>query len=116
MALSGAVPEGERSRVADALDRLSLAPEELEARVAFEWSPGPYGDPQLRDGGDAYLEFVKDQRALGMATFELSCESEARIFFVLKKNGTLRLIVDARRANQVLRRPPRARLVSSSRL
>ena len=36
VALSGAVPEGERSRVADALARLSLAPEELEAIRASE--------------------------------------------------------------------------------
>ena len=34
VALSGAVPGGERSRVADALARLSLAPEELETRRA----------------------------------------------------------------------------------
>ena len=73
-----------------------------------------YWDPALKGDKDVYLDFVKELRARGMIEFHRSCECRAGIFFVTKKSGKLRLVVDARGANQMLRTPPCTSLASTA--
>ena len=49
-----------------------------------------------------------------MIEFRTACSGQVGCFFVKKKNGKLRLIIDARNLNRRLRRPPRTVLSSTA--
>ena len=66
----------------------------------------PYWDPILGQGGKAYEGFVEDLHESGMLAFTSQPSCAASVFFVKKKDGRLRLIVDARVANRQFSPPP----------
>eukprot|EP00972_Heterocapsa_arctica_P010942 1603627-Heterocapsa_arctica.AAC.1 len=57
---------------------------------------------------------ARDLYSQGMVAFHRSCDVQVVIFSVRKKSGALRLVVDAREANERLRRPPSTRLASTA--
>ena len=66
---------------------------------------GMYVDPVLREGQLAYSRFVSDLLHAGSMKVTLSQVVESGVFFVLKKESSLRPIWDARKANRYVRRP-----------
>ena len=73
-----------------------------------------YTDPKLKDDYSLYVQFINELKDRKMLRFGGSCKERVGVFCVAKKSGKQILIVDCRRINQRLRRPPRTRLCSSS--
>ena len=74
----------------------------------------PYWDVRLRQSPALRLKLFKDLIACGLVGLRLRLRARAALFFVAKKDGTLRMIVDAREASAMCRRPPRTALGSAS--
>ena len=66
----------------------------------------PYMDEVLRHDHQQYFTFVKDLFDRGMITFTTKPRATITPFFVAKKNGKLRLVLDCRGVNQMFRPPP----------
>ena len=82
-----------------------LSDEELEGE--FEKGvPRTYHDPVLKRDRNAHKCFIKELYECCVLKFSNWVKVEVGIFFVLKKNGKLRLILDARKSNLFFRRPP----------
>ena len=60
-----------------------------------------------------YARFVKDLLQRGLLRMSLGAKERVGVFFVKKKGGRLRLILDARRVNEWFRKPPHVALVTS---
>ena len=60
------------------------------------------------------LKLFKDLIACGLVGLRLRLRARVALFFAAKKDGTLRMIVDAREASAMCRRPPRTALGSAS--
>ena len=74
----------------------------------------PYWDPALR--GRRYRRFVKRLMTVGLVGFTSIAKGRVGLFTVGKKNGDLRLIVDARGPNIIFGPPPKVDLASSEAL
>ena len=61
----------------------------------------------------AYSKFVQRMHGVGLVDYSLHCECELDVFFVHKKSGKIRLILDCRRANARFRAPPGTELLRS---
>lgn len=66
----------------------------------------PYMDEVFRNSTSTYIEFVKDLWDRGMVSFTDRPRSTITPFFVAKKDGRLRLVLDFRAVNQMFRSPP----------
>jgi hypothetical protein len=98
--------EGQALReVRECHTRMLLSPEELEGELE-QGLAGLYHDPVLERSECKYLDFVCELFKSGIVNFNPWVKVEVGVFFVLKKNRKLRLILDARRSNQHFRRPP----------
>lgn len=113
-----ALPSAERLDLEHFKDRLFLNKEELE-----DARKGEVGDVdnvkvfwahELLNNRQKYLELVKEMYARGMIKFSRSCRTRVRVFSVNKKLGKQRLIIDCRRLNAKLRRPPKTSLASTA--
>eukprot|EP00973_Karenia_brevis_P084010 11656732-Karenia_brevis.AAC.1 len=82
-----------------------LSSEELEA-VHERGLPRTYMDPTLQHNESLYSEFIAQLFECGVISFAREVKCECGMFFVRKKNGMLRLILDARLANSFFRSPP----------
>lgn len=84
----------------DPIDKL-FSPE-----VSLDSKLKPYMDDVLRNDSRAYHDFVGDLWKRGMLKFGGDRRSTVTPFFVAKKNGKLRLVLDCRASNQFFRPPP----------
>ena len=66
----------------------------------------PYMDEVLRSSSTAYHDFVLDLWGRGMLTFGKVSKATITPFFVAKKNGRLRMVLDCRLANTFFKPPP----------
>ena len=66
----------------------------------------PYLDEVFRRDTDKYLAFINDLYDRGMIEFREHAKSIITPFFVTKKNGKLRLVLDCRASNQHFAPPP----------
>ena len=66
----------------------------------------PYMDEILQHDRQQYGTFIKDLYSKGMLTFTSAPQEIVPPFFVRKKNGKLRLILDCRAVNKRFKRPP----------
>lgn len=66
----------------------------------------PYMDDILRLDSSAYHQFIFDLWAKGMLTFGQRKSAEITPFFVSKKDGRLRLVLDCRATNSHFKSPP----------
>ena len=64
-----------------------------------------YVDPGLRSRR-RYTQFIQKLYRVGLVSFSRSCRCHVGVFAVAKKNGTQRLIIDARRVNRLFLPPP----------
>ena len=87
--------------------------EEVEAEIRASGRAGIYWDPRLKNDKEAYADFIKELHSRCMIDLQANSPlHQVGIFVVYKKDGTLRIIVDARRVNQATREPPSTRLGS----
>ena len=104
----------DQSDLVDIHSRLVLPLAELEARVDIEGKAKVYWDTTVRTDNASYVSFMKQLYSRNMICFKHNSKHNVGVFFVLKTNGKLRLIIDARAVNQILRRPHRTKLASTS--
>ena len=90
-------------------EKMVLPKEELEAVLA-EGVGKPFMDQRLKREPGLYDAFVKRMSESGLLRFGRSSKIQVAPFFVLKKNGSLRMILDCRPSNKVFRKPPHVRL------
>ena len=72
----------------------------------------PYWDPILRGNASERSRLFWRLHELGILSFRRRPRAFAGLFFVKKKDGAIRLIVDARQANRYHKRPPKTCLGS----
>eukprot|EP00971_Amphidinium_carterae_P296523 5890637-Amphidinium_carterae.2 len=111
--LENVLPLQERDRLLSGAG-LFHSPSEFHARQQREGKAKSYLDPQLREQGAFYVQFVHKLQERRMLTFRRKVSSCVGAFTVLKKSGRQRLIIDARVANQMMVRPPKTCLSSSA--
>jgi hypothetical protein len=85
--------------------KMLLTGEELEGELT-KGLPNTYHDPVLKHNRSKYKNFLKELYGCGVLKASDWVKVEVGIFFVKKKNGKLRLILDARKSNVYFRRPP----------
>jgi len=90
-----------------------LCSEEVDALYGEGGLIEPYWDARLR--GDRVLRrrFLLALKAKRLVSFRRRISSRVGIFFVDKKNGAIRMVIDARQANQLHRAPPHVALGSA---
>ena len=89
--------------------RPAHAVEELDTLLG---PAGCYHDPRLQSDVKVYAKFVRRCNSIGLVAFTTECLAELGIFFVRKKDGALRLILDCRRTNRLFLDPPSTQLVT----
>lgn len=111
--LASILPEKERTRLREFERQMLLSGEELAAVQERGFEGDLYVDPRLADDEKAYHDFVAELVESRLVSFTTTPRSQVGLFFVTKKNGKLRMIVDARRTNRLFRRPPCTQLGSA---
>eukprot|EP00959_Pyramimonas_sp_CCMP1952_P300498 6285011-Pyramimonas_sp.AAC.1 len=76
----------------------------------------PYMDAILRAQPRAYAGLVRRLHTAGMVTFSAAPREKCGLFFVRKKSGKQRMVIDCRRANCWFRRPSTVALATGSAL
>ena len=77
-----------------------LRPQEEYDALDVDVFVEPYMGPVLRGSRRKYKELVSDLDRRGLIYWSTTCRERCVIFFVKKKSGKLRLIIDAQRANR----------------
>ena len=75
--------------------------------------PEPYMDRRLGNQRKLYEGFVKDLHKRGLITWSRAPKERVAVFFVKKKTGELRMVIDARRSNRRFRPPPGVELCTA---
>ena len=73
----------------------------------------PYFDVVLKRNRRTYVKCIRQRLKLGLVRVTDICISEVGMLFVAKRDGSLRLIMDARPANSLMVKPPHTPLCSS---
>ena len=74
----------------------------------------PYFDPALKRSAKTYRHFIVDLHRRGLVTWTCRPRCQVGLFFVEKDEGRkLRLILDARPANELFVQPPGVSLLSA---
>ena len=101
------LPETELKKLDNFREELLLSPEELAGVVEKGLEGLCYLDPVLAGSTRKYHEFIADLYSCGLLHFTNTPKVQIDAFCVTKKSGKQRLVIDARRANRLFRRPPR---------
>lgn len=87
----------------------------LEPNPDLRELPKVYWDPAVVSSEEVYAKFIDDLLHRGLVELTKSTLEEVGLFFCGKADGvSLRLLVDARRANRHFRRPPKVDITSPS--
>ena len=94
----------------------SILRDESERRSHFTLASRvqPYLEPSLVKRPEVYSDFLRRLEAAGMLTWRVGGPSLLGTFFVRKKSGRLRLILDTRDVNSFFLLPPSTHLPSSA--
>ena len=68
--------------------------------------PCLYHDPVLAAQPRTYSKFIRNLKSRGLIRYTITPRQHVTLFFVRKKNGKLRLIIDAREVNRHCRQAP----------
>ena len=79
---------------------------EVESLASSGEFPQPYWDPSLKRSRNKRLELYSLLWKANLLTFRRRRKARAGLFVVRKKDGSQRLIIDARQANACQQRPP----------
>ena len=88
--------------------------EDVQAERRMGRAPTLYGDKVLTANRPDYDQFLRDEIARGVFRLGRRCREQVRAFFVGKKDGQLRFILDCRRSNMHFTEPPRTALYSAA--
>ena len=94
-------------------DRMLRSSHELDETLRMDGPARSYWDPKLAGHRPSYLEFVRDLHSRGLIVYLGSAKCHVSTFFIRKKDGRLRWLVDARTASQRFRKPPPVALCTS---
>ena len=72
----------------------------------------PYVNVVFKRNRRIYVELIRHVVEIGKVWVTDVCISEVGMFFVARKDGSLRLIIDARPADSLMVKPPRTPLCS----
>ena len=114
--VSDVLNTNDREMVIGFAERVLLPPSELDETLATEGEARAYFDPILKRRPLAYAGLLRRLLRIGLIRWGRSCKCECGLFFVPKKSGSLRMIVDARRINQLCRKPPSVQLATGDSL
>ncbi|CAK0855451.1 unnamed protein product, partial [Prorocentrum cordatum] len=89
-------------------------PREVQQVRQDEGLPTLYGDANLTGDRSAYIGFIQDGLARGIFRLARRRKEAIQIFFVKKKDGEIRIVVDCRRSNQHFVDAPKVHLFSGS--
>ena len=85
-------------------------------RIREEEPVQPYTDPDVIRNHRRYIKFIQKLKDMDLVTYVKEPRSRVGLFFVYKKDKRLRLIIDAREANQWFADPPGVAMCSSESL
>ena len=103
-----------RDLLKGSFDGMLLDDEEWGEIIEHETPIKPYMDTALQNDPGKYGQFVKDLWEKGMLRFTSEPKDLVTPFFVAKKNGKLRFILDCRGVNRRFRPPPALALAAGS--
>ena len=75
-------------------------------------APNSYMDEKLARSNRLYAKFISKCMKIGIITLSLTAKSVQGVFFVRRKDGRQRMIVDCRRANRMFLDPPGTDLIT----
>ena len=108
------LPAQSRFEAAEFESHLKLRRDELSARRASEGKARAYWDVTLKSDRAVYISFVKELLKRNMCKLHSAHVSSVGCFFVSKKSGKIRIIIDVRKTNRLLRPPPSTTLASTA--
>ena len=85
-------------------------PAELDQVLSDGSPPVPYWDPVLKSSTEQRHQLFRRLIRLGIFGAHTGIKCKAGVFFVKKKDGSIRMVIDSRLPNLYHRRPPRASL------
>ena len=104
--LADILPKKERNQLNHFESEMLLSPEEMGAAQEGIGHNDCYMDPLLANDGERYHQLIADLYECELLGFTQQPRVQVGLFFVTKKGGKQRLIVDARRSNKLFRTPP----------
>lgn len=94
--------------------KMLLSPDEWAAALESGSNVRPYMDPLLKGSAKLYAEFISELLKAKVVCLRSRRKCEVTPFFVGRKDGRLRTIIDARVPNLRMRRPPSCPLAAGS--
>eukprot|EP00973_Karenia_brevis_P079251 10997002-Karenia_brevis.AAC.1 len=76
----------------------------------------PYWDPKLRFSRQEQKRFFSRLHSLQLVGYRRSIRGRVGMFFVLKKDGSLKMIIDGRESSRLCKKPPHSWLGTVSAL
>ena len=98
-------------KLVDGMRELEYPRSEGRERARLYGPRRVYTDPNLRSSR-TYVRLLKRLVGCGLVEFRSFCTCEVGVFGVAKKDATIRLILDGRRASEFFRKAPKVRLAS----
>ena len=106
-------PHG-RELLEDPISAMMLSPQEWGEVVEKGGRIKPFMDTILQHDAAKYQDFIRGLYDRGMIHFTWRPKDIITPFFVVKKNGRLRLVLDCRAVNQRFRDPPPLKMAAGS--
>ncbi|CAE7391323.1 ANK1 [Symbiodinium sp. CCMP2592] len=103
-----------REILKDPVGNMMLSPDEWGAKVEKGLGIAPYMDVVLKHDPGKYVDFVRTLYLAGMLAFTAHPKDLMTPFFVAKKSGKLRLVLDCRGINQRFKEPPSMMMAAGS--
>lgn len=91
-----------------------LSQSEVGARKAESSLKAPYSDPIFRRQRQVYSDFVSQLHASNLVEFRTQARERVGVFFVWKKSGKQRMVVDSRLSNMWFGAPEKVHLATGS--
>ena len=104
--LVSVLPEADRATLEDFESHMLRDGSEMMEMHDYGGVVHPYMDESFRNSTALYQEFVADLFSRGLVAFTRRVRSMTALFFVTKKGGRQRMIVDARPSNKLFKPPP----------
>ena len=104
--LSDLLPPAEAGMLKDFREEMMLSSEEIAGVLERGLERDLYIDPLLDTNPLKYHELIADMCGAKLLSFTTQPKVQVGLFFVSKKAWKQRIIVDARRANKLFKKPP----------
>ena len=105
------IGDGLGRKLVETMRQLEYPRSEGLARMRERGPKRVYSDPHLRNP-QLYVALLRRLEAANLVAYYTSCVSSVGVFFVYKKDGTLRLILDGRQTSELFQPAPKVRLAT----